>query len=420
MTTSPRAILKKKCNAWLAALLLAASSGAVAQETVQFNAALALGAWSSNRVLDDRSGVLATSLAVSGGVELSEQLRLKVDASAWRFGQATGDATGTALREAFVQWYGQDTEVRLGTQVFAWGRGDRINPTDNLSARDYTAPFAVDDAQRIGAPALLVTRDFGAPGRLSAIAQRFRASRGPSDQNEAALPLRPVAGDKDEYALRFDHAGRALDWSVSYFNGLEKMRSLQLERAGARIAGVSRGHAPLEAIGMDAAATAGAWGLRGELARLRFDDTDFARFDGRMSHWFGVIGAETSLPGSASASVQYFFRRFDDAPRVAGASAAEEMVRRQLRIANNQFHKMQDGLTLRYARRLLNDRVDYELVGMVNLRERDYALRPRVTMRYSDRVKLSAGADVFRGGAESFFGSLKKNTSAFAEVILIY
>lgn len=420
MNTLPRATLKKKCKVGLAALLLAASCGAEAQEAVQFNAALALGAWSSNRVLDERSGVLATSIAVSGGIGISEQLRLKVDASAWRFGQATGDATGTALREAFLQWYGQDTEVRMGTQVIAWGRADRINPTDNLSARDYTAPFAVDDAQRIGAPALSVTHDFGAAGRLSAIAKRFRASRGPSDQIEAALPLRAGSGGKDEYALRFDRAGQALDWSVSYFKGLEKLRSLQLERAGARIAGVSRAYAPLEALGMDAAATAGAWGLRGELARLRFGDTEFARFDGRMSHWFGIVGAETSMRGGASASVQYFFRRFDDAPRMARASAVEEAVRRQLRIANNQFHKIQDGIALRYAQRMLNDRVDYELVGMVNLRERDYALRPRVTMRYSDRVKLSAGADVFRGGAESFFGSLKKNTGGFAEVILIY
>ncbi|MGZ8356706.1 MAG: hypothetical protein ACXWVF_08835 [Telluria sp.] len=412
--------MKKKCKARLAALLLAASSGAAAQEAVQLNAALALGAWSSNRVLDERSGVFASSLALSGGVDVSEQVRLKVDGSVYRFGQVAGDSTRTALREAFVQWYGEETEVRLGPQVIAWGRADRINPTDNLTARDYTAPFAVDDAQRIGAPALSVAREFGAAGRLTVIAKRFRASRGPSDRNEAALPLRPSYGDKDEYALRFDHTGQALDWSVSYFNGLEKLRSLQIERAGGRIAGVSRGYAPLEAIGMDAAATAGAWGLRGELARLRYGDTEFAGADGRISHWFGIVGAETSLPGSASASVQYFFRRFDDAPRMAGIGAAEEAVRRQLRIANNQFHKMQDGLTLRYARRLLNDRVDYELVGMVNLRERDVAFRPRVTMRYTDRIKLSAGADVFRGGAESFFGSLKKNTTGFAEVIFIY
>jgi hypothetical protein len=412
--------LKTKNKATLAALLLAAFSGAAAQEALQFNAALGVGAWSSNRVLDDRGGVLASSLAASAGIDVSQQVRLKFDASVYRFGQQRGDSTRSALREAFVQWYGDDTEVRLGPQVIAWGRADRINPTDNLSARDYTAPFAVDDAQRIGAPALTVGREFGAAGRLTAIAKRFRPGRGPSDQNEAALPLRPLQDDRDEYALRFDHTGQALDWSVSYFDGVEKLRSLQIERIGGRLAGVSRGYAPLKAIGLDAAATAGAWGLRGELARLRYDDTNFVATDGRISHWFGVAGVETSLPDSASASVQYFFRRFDESPGIAGIGAAEQAVRRQLRIANNQFHRMQDGFTLRYAQRLLNDRVDYELVGVVNVRERDYALRPRVTMRYTDHIKLSAGADVFRGGDESFFGSVRKNTTGFAEVIFIY
>lgn len=404
----------------MSAALLLAAAGASAQEAVQFNAALSLGAWSSNRVLDDRSPVAAASLAVNAGLDVTEQLRLKLDGSVYGFAQERGDGSRSALREAFVQWYGEDTEVRFGPQVVAWGRADRINPTDNLTARDYTSPFAVDDAQRIGAPMLMVARDFGDAGRLSLIAKRFRPSKGPSDQSESALPLRPAYGDKDEYALKFDHTGSALDWSLSYFNGLEKLRSLQIERAGTRLAGVSRGYAKLEAFGADAATTVGAWGLRGEVARLRYGDNDFALRDGRIAHWFGVAGIETSLPHSASASVQYFFRRFDDAPAVAGVSAGEAAVRRQLRIANNQFHKMQDGVTLRYAQRLWNDRVDYELVGMVNLREDDYAFRPRVTLRYTDRIKLSAGADVFRGRAESFFGSLKKNSAGFAEVIFIY
>lgn len=411
--------MKKNCKYPLVALLLATSSCALAQD-VQFNAALSVGAWSGNRVLDDRSGILARALSASASADLSERLRLRVDGTVYRFDQDRGDSTRTALREAFVQWDGEETEVRLGPQIIAWGRADRINPTDNLTARDYTAPFAVDDTQRIGAAVLSVVREFGSPGRLMLMAKRFRPSKGPSDAAEVALPLRPD-GDKDEYALKFDHTGQALDWSVSYFNGLEKLRSLQIERgAGGRIAGVSRGYAPLEAIGADAAVTVGAWGIRGELARLRYKDASFAFTDGRLSHWFGVVGLETSLPDSATASVQYFFRRFGETPSLAGLAPAEQAVRRQLRIANNQFHRMQDGISLRYAQRLWNDRVDYELVGLVNLREHDYAFRPRVTLRYSDRIKLSVGADVFRGKDESFFGSLKKNTVGFAEVVFIY
>lgn len=418
---SRRVILKKKCNRLRAALaaLFAASSVASAQD-VQFNAALSVGAWSGNRVLDERHGVLARALAASASASLSDQVRLKVDGTVYRFPQERGDATRTALREAFVQWEGEETQVRLGHQIVAWGRADRINPTDNVSARDYTSPLPVDETQRIGAPTLSMIRELGEIGRLSLLVKRFRPSKGPSDNSEVALPLRPLH-DETEYAVKFDRTGDAVDWSVSYFDGVEKQRSLTLRRApDGRLLGVSRGYAPLRAVGVDGAATVGAWGLRGELARLRFRDTRYGTFDGRLSHWYGIVGIETNLPGAATASVQYFFRRFDEAPVLASLAPAEQALRRRLRIANNQFHRYQDGFTVRYGQRLWNDRVDYELVGMVNLREHDYAFRPRATLRYSDHVKFAAGADVFRGKEDSFFGSIRKNTVGFVEVVFIY
>lgn len=413
--------MKKNCNQLRAALAALFSIPALAAaQDVQFNASLTVGAWSGNRVLDERSGVLARAVAASAGADLADSIRLKVDATIYQFPQQRGDDTRTALREAYLQWDGEATTVRLGPQIVAWGRADRVNPTDNLTARDYTSPFTVDETQRIGAPALSVTRELGEAGRLSVLAKRFRPSKGPSDNNELALPARPH-DDETEYALKFDHTGESLDWSVSYFDGLEKLRSLQLIRGPAnRILGASRGYAPLRAFGIDGAATVGAWGLRGELARLRYRDTRYGATDGRLSHWYGIVGAETNLPGAATASVQYFFRHFGEAPVIGNITPAEEALRRRLRIANNQFHTYQDGFTVRYGQRLWNDRVDYELVGMVNLREHDYAIRPRVSLRYSDHIKFLAGADVFKGKEESFFGSIKKNTVAFAEVVFIY
>lgn len=404
--------MKKNCKAVAAGLVLGLGASWASAQDLQLNAALALGAWSGNRVLDDRSGVFARTLSVGAGAALADQWRIKVDGSLYQFPQQRGGATRRALREAYIQWEGESTVLRLGPQIVAWGRADRVNPTDNLTARDYTSPLAVDEAQRIGAPAFVVLHELGEAGRLTLLAKRFRPSKGPSDLAELSLPLR-AGGDETEYAVKFDHTGQALDWSISWFDGREKLRSLQLLRApGGRIVGASRGHAPLRAVGLDAASTIGAWGLRGELARLRFDAQD-----GRLSHWFGISGVEASLPRSASIGVQYFIRRFDRDPVTPGENPA---LRRRLRIANNQFHRLQDGFTLRYAQRFWNDRIDVELVGMANLRERDWALRPRINLRWSDRIKVSAGADRFRGRQESFFGSLEKNTAGFAEVVFIY
>lgn len=402
----------------MTALFAMCSSWALAHD-LQVDGALALGAWSGNRVLDERSGVFASTLSAAVGADLGV-LRFKGDASIYHFPQRRGDATRLALREAYAQWDGERTQLRLGPQVFAWGRADRINPTDNLTARDYTSPLAVDETQRIGAPAFTLTREVGELGRLTLLAKRFRPSKGPSDRAELGLPLRAGAAET-EYAVKFDRSGGAVDWSLSWFDGREKLRSLELVRApGGRILGASRGYAALQAFGVDGAATLGRWGLRGELARLRFRDARFEATAGRLSHWYGVAGVETGLPHSAGLSVQYFFRRYDRAPVLVGASPAQEALHRRLRIANNQFHRLQDGLSLRYAQRLFNDRIDYELVGIANLREDDWAFRPRVNLRWSDRVKFSAGADLFRGREESFFGSIRDNSLGFAEVIFIY
>ncbi|WP_432719550.1 hypothetical protein R0381_000316 [Jeongeupia wiesaeckerbachi] len=403
-----------------AACLAGWCGASAAAEKVQFSAVASLGAWSGNRVLDDRNGILAPMLSADASVNLSEQLSVRAGGLVYHFSQDNGDDTRSILREAFLQWSGDETQVRLGWQVVAWGRADRINPTDNISARDYTSPQSVDEAQRMGAGMLSVAHDFGSAGRLTVLGKQVKPSRMPSDPAEENLPLRPD-GEDYEYAAKFDHSGDAFDWSVSYFKGLEKPRSLQLMRiADQRIVGVNRGYAELEVLGADAATTIGGWGLRGEIAHMRFPETDFQVNDGRISHWYGITGVETNLPANATAGVQYFFRYFDEDPQLDGLKPAESAVRRKLRIANNQFHQYQDGLTLRLAQRLWNDSVDYEIVGVVNFRDGDYAIRPRIGWRYSDSIKLSAGADIYRGKDESFFGSLRKNNVQFAEISYIY
>ncbi|MBM3117034.1 hypothetical protein [Jeongeupia naejangsanensis] len=413
--------MKPNFKPLLLAACLAASGGAgAAFDNAQFSAVASLGAWSSNRVLDDREGILAPMLSADASVNLTDQLSVRAGGLVYNFAQDEGGSTRSILREAFLQWTGEETQIRAGWQVVAWGRADRINPTDNISARDYTSPQSVDEAQRMGAAMLSVSHDFGNPGRLTLLGKEVKQSRMPNDEAEKNLPMRPDA-EQYEYAAKFDHSGDGFDWSLSYFKGLEKPRSLQLMRlADQRIVGVNRGYAELEVFGADAATTLSGWGLRGEIAHMDFPETDFKVNDGRISHWYGITGVETNLPANATIGMQYFFRYFDEDPLLDGVTPAESAVRRKLRIANNQFHQYQDGLTLRIAQRLWNDSVDYEIVGVVNFRDSDYAIRPRINWRYSDSIKLSAGADIYRGKDESFFGSLRKNNVQFAEISYIY
>ena len=53
------------------------------------------------------------------------------------------------LREAFVDLYLDNWDLRLGKQRIAWGATDWVNPTDNLNPVDYTRPFEEDNRLEI-------------------------------------------------------------------------------------------------------------------------------------------------------------------------------------------------------------------------------------------------------------------------------
>jgi len=408
------------------ALTLLAVSSVSAQEAsladVDIRGNVSAGLWSGDRVL---SGQRETTFA-----KLLLQVSGKWDA-AWSFhGNASysyvdqvGDlvaskATKVHLRDAYVKWDGEQTEWKLGTQVFSWGRADRINPTDNLSARDFTSPFVVDDEQRLGSFASSFSQDLNANTRLNLVVQKVKKSVFPSDRLETKIALLPDARQYD-YAIKLDQIGSDIDWSVSYFDGVEKSRSLELVPSGGNLKTLQRGYRAMQALGADAAGTFGAWGLRAEVAYWRFKQ-DPKPNSGRLSHWFGVVGIERNLAANATFGMQYFFRRFSSDPRFLETPLAWKPLVSVVQIANNQFHQWQDGVTVRYAQRLMNDQLDYEIVAMTNLRDGDVAFRPRLNYRYSDSTKWVFGCDFFRGRDHSFFGSLKKNSLALAEVNFIF
>jgi len=64
------------------------------------------------------------------------------------------------VRQSFLEWRGEQAEVRAGIQTFAWGKLDGVAPTDVVNPRDWHDPLVVDEffeEQKIGIPALLGT-----------------------------------------------------------------------------------------------------------------------------------------------------------------------------------------------------------------------------------------------------------------------
>lgn len=88
----------------------------------------------------------------------------------------------------------------------------------------------------------------------------------------------------------------------------------------------------------------------------------------------------------------------------------------QQAVVTNQLDRVQHGTSLRISHKWLNETLEGELAGVYSFNRHDYAVRPKVTYAFTDRWRGTIGADLFRGSEDTFYGRLKDNSTAYAEL----
>ena len=416
----------------LAAVLLAVAGPAGAQDGAEPTSAAAgvlesldwsgsfRGAyWSSSRDLDDRTslGVGAVWLGVTGS--LGSAVRLNVEG--WVADQDVFRAEDprAELRQGYLDVTAGPLDLRAGQQIIAWGRADRVNPTDTLTPRDFTLLVPDDDDQRLGVPALRATYHAG-PLSLTAVALPvFRPDRLPELQLPPGFALRERQPDDPvpQWAVKLDHTGGALDGSISYYDGYDLFPDLSVE--GVTPAGVDlvyRYHR-VQVIGADLATTVGAFGLRGEAAYVLTRDRSGADPEIKNPYLFVVVGADRTFDQHLYVNVQYLLRvvlHFHSTAAIA--DPLERQVAAREALISNQLDHVQHGLSARIGYRWLNDTLRAELEAVAWITRFNYVLRPKLIYAITDRWTVTAGGDVFGGPRESFFGQLRDDTTAYLEV----
>lgn len=397
------------------ALAPAARAEDLATARLPFDLSVRLGAWSSNRLLDDRTGTLAAGIAAKTTIPLDERISAQFDA--YLADQShTANATVARVRDAYLRYENGPLELRAGYQALAWGRADTLNPTDRLTPRDYTLAVPTDDEQRFGAPGLRSAWYFTANDQLSLHVQQFRASKLPTARLDDRLPVRADRQDRTEWAAKYDRSGGAVDWSLSWFEGYDKQRYLVLQPVfGIGVLPV-RDFPRIQVLGADFATDLHGFGLRGEIARTRIADGAPPAFGGKSGGTYGVLGIDRNLADDTNINLQYFFHALDDFRDPATADPALRPMLTEFGLANNQIRAHRHGLTLRYAKQKFDSKLTWEIQAMGYLDMRDYALRPRLNYRLDNHFKLHFGVDLFRGASGSYYDSLRRNSTAFVEL----
>ena len=374
-----------------------------------------VGAWTRDR---DLNGETITAI---GGMRARVAPRAgAMDAFAEGFVQADSfDGLDADLVEAWLRFSSGALELKAGRQIVVWGRADRLNPTDTISSRDYTLLVAADDEQRRGN--LMVQARLGL-GDFTLDAYwlpEFRANRFPLDTNRAGVALLPDErpDDKAQFAARIDRSGGTLDWSLSWFHGIDRNRDFVATRfnpPGALVE-VQQQFPQLDVFGADVAGNVGRLGYRGEIAytHVRGDDS----IDRKNSNIWAVVGVDTTLANGWNINVQYSFRRIlDYADTRSIANPVARAVATLSAAVNNQLDETQNGATVRIAHNWFQDTLDFELAAIVYFETGDAAIRPKLRYAITDTLRISAGADIFLGPALSYFGRVRNLSGGYVQL----
>ncbi|MGQ9780206.1 MAG: hypothetical protein ACUVRM_10095 [Bacillota bacterium] len=351
-----------------------------------------------------------------GTVESAEAtMTLRVRQSFSSFGALESrleiDGTGEVrLREAFLDLYLKDTDLRLGRQRIAWGTADGLNPTDNLNPIDYTRPFAEDNRLEVfGLRARHYRGDWTAdlvwlplfvpapqpePGSRWAVPVSLPQG---FSVGEARLPEQKLSNS--EFALKLGRTGGKMDFSVSYFDGWDDLPSLHPDLETMQIIPI---YHRLRVLGADFATTSGKWGFRGEAAYFLTEDEERTDPAVKNPYFQAVLGFDY-MP-----SDKYYFNGqvvLEHVLESAGLPEGDEGTTCGLM------------LTAEYKPR---SELTWRIDGVYNLTDEDYLLRPRLSYSPADGVTLAAGLFLFGGPAGTRFGDFAEKDYFYAEVEMAF
>lgn len=335
------------------------------------------------------------------------------------------------LREAYVDTYAGRFDFRVGHQIVVWGRADGLNPTDNITPKDMLARSPDEDDRRLAN--FLIRTYYNAPNvRLEGIWIPFyRPSRIPTEF--ISFPENVLYGGHDypsarledsAFAIRLNLELPSLDGSLSYFNGHNPSPGMSAEllplsppEIPVPIVNAFLKSYRMQAIGADFATTLGSLGLRGEAA-YRWPHEDYkASVHVINPDLYYVLGIDREFSSGLNLIFQYLGRYVTDFEELQPPTDPSQLPLFRLveknRLLASQQSELSHALTLRIAQSLMYETLDLELMGYVSLTTEEFFIRPKLTYRITDALKLIAGGEWYQGPSDTLFDLMDPYLSAF-------
>lgn len=334
--------------------------------------------------------------------------------------------TGDFYIALAIDWF----EVRAGYQIFSWGTGDLLNPTNNINPIDFSDAF---DSRRIPVMAAAITLDFDFISLEAVAVPTFTRSRLPL-RNRRFDALRnsvlPVLNPEDpeeepenaQVAARvIGHVG-GIDLSISGYRGFSDLPSSRLVVIQQPIQAlvVDPVYERIHVAGVDFATTLGIFGAEGGLGEFlggiqvhgeaahtfnesKFGD-DFFQYVVGINYQFVDLILEHDLTLVLEYASEYVTK---DAEGTQANGNALDRVFRSAVLARLAYE--------------LNEKISFEINGALILhgQENGY-VHPAAKWNVTDNLQLEVAGDLFWGPEGTFFGQFDKDTRVIFEARVVF
>ena len=207
-----------------------------------------------------------------------------------------------------------------------------------------------------------------------------------------------------------------MDWSLSYFNGINRIPDLDLTSASASGVTLGLNFNRVQVIGGDLAFNLGEYGFRAESAYTKTIDHKSDNPYLQNSNLFSVIGVDRTIIEDFNLNFQIMHKLvsgFRDANGLANSS--DKTVGTQLSILSIQENENNWGATMRPSLKLMNQNLEAEVAWVLWISRFSSLLRPKLSYSFSDSFKTVFGGEIYTGNSQSFFGRLATQNTVFLE-----
>lgn len=364
-------------------------------------------AWSGSRETQADEGAIGDlEIWGRGQWELTDNFSLHGEG--WVGTDPVGQHSGAFdIREAYLSWREGPFRVDIGRKIFAWGRADRLNPTDVLGARDLRRLVEDEGDTRLGVASISGQADLYG-GQLSLVwAPEFRPTDLPVTLTQPGVHVvRDYSQGEHQFAVRYERFGHAIDWSVTYAEVLDSTPWLSLASETGATATLSLSHPRLTMFGADAATTLGQFGLRFEGALYDYDVDALRGAVTRVPAFAASAGIDRTIFDNTNINLQFIAHIAEAAP---GPATQPLGVRQRNDTLRYVWRDTVTGGLLRIRHNFAQDRASIELSTAAFAGGGNYQ-QARLSYTLRDGVRLTAIGERFDGEPSSLFGRLKDNS----------